>query len=219
MSALQLFLFLVGEASLAAMVAATNASAEKDWHQDDSFRYQRPWYPLTRNELIRWLGTLVYMGRHHEFNREYYWREDMHLRLSRAMSKTRWEQIHRFFKINNLDDGERPSGDSWFYKLEPMLTIVRQAIQNAVEPASWVAVDEMMVAFTGRSAHTIKIKNKPIPQGFKFWCLGFNGYIWCIRCHSGPESGEGMVKRRRYTQIDGRVVSFAPTHQVPMVLC
>jgi hypothetical protein len=28
-----------------------------------------------------------------------------------------------------------------------------------------------------------------------------------------------MVKRRCYTQIDGKVVSFAPTHQVPMVLC
>ena len=109
-SALQLFLLLLGEASLAAMVTATNANTTKDWHYDDSFRYQRPWHPLTRNELIRWLGTLIYMGRHRETNSEYYWRTDSHLKLSRAMSKTRWEQIHRFFKINDSDDGDRLPG-------------------------------------------------------------------------------------------------------------
>ena len=219
-SALQLFLLLLGEASLAAMVTATNANAAKDWHYDDSFRYQRPWHPLTRNELIRWLGTLVYMGRHHETNKEYYWREDMHLKLSRAMSKKRWEQIHRFFKINDSEDGIRTLEQPWFYKLEPLMTTIRQNIQNAVEPASWLAVDELMVAFQGRSAHTIKIKNKPISEGFKFWCIGFNGYIFTWRCHSGPESSEGMIKSRRYQQIGDRgTVPFAPTHQVPMVLC
>ena len=219
-SALQLFLLLLGEESLTAMVSVTNTFAEKDWHWNDAYRYQRPWHPLTRNELIRWLGTLIHMGRHRETNKEYYWREDIHLKLSRCMSKKRWEQIHRFFKINDLDDGIRNLEDTWFYKLEPIMTIVRENIQKAVEPASWLAVDELMVAFTGRSMHKIKVKNKPISEGFKFWYIGFDGYIFTWRCHSGLESSEGMAKSRRYQQFSDRgTVPLAPTHQVPMVLC
>ena len=45
----------------------------------------------------------------------------MHLRMSRCMSKKGWEQIHRFFKINDLDDGVRGPEDTWFYKLEPLM--------------------------------------------------------------------------------------------------
>ena len=73
-SLLQLFLLLLGEESLATMITATNAHAEEVLHHEDndSFRRTRPWHPLTRNELIRWLGTLVYMGRYHETNAKYY---------------------------------------------------------------------------------------------------------------------------------------------------
>ena len=77
-----------------------------------------------------------------------------------------------------------------------------------------------MVAFQGRSPHTIKIKNKPIKEGFKFWYIGFNSYIWSWRCHSGPESSEGIVQSRQYQQFGDRgTVKLAPTHQVPIVLC
>jgi hypothetical protein len=60
----------------------------------------------------------------------------MHLKLSRAMSKKRWVQIRRFFKINDLEDGAHAPEQPWFYKLEPLMTTIRQNIQNAVEHAS-----------------------------------------------------------------------------------
>ena len=40
-----------------------------------------------------------------------------------------------------------------------------------------VSFDEMMVPFSGRSRHTIKIKNKPILEGFKIWALCNRGYL------------------------------------------
>jgi len=178
---------------------------------------KRPWHSLIRNELIVWVGTLFHMGRHYEYNREYYWKEG-HGQLGRHMAKTRWEQIHRFLRINT--ESERQPEQPWFYKLDPMMSTVRQNIQNAVEPASWLAVDELMIAYQGRSKHTIKIKNKPIKEGFKMWCLGFRGYIYTFRCHSGSESSEGIFKTRQFVQIEPLPsVTLAPTFQVPLVLC
>ena len=44
-------------------------------------------------------------------------------------------------------------------------------------PSLNVAVDEMMEAFTGRSAHTIKMSNKPIGEGYKTWAIADRGYV------------------------------------------
>jgi Transposase IS4 len=130
------------------------------------------------------------MGRHPEYNIEYYWRSKMH-HFGQYMSKNRWEQIHRFLTISTT---ERQSEQPWYYKLEPLVSTIRFNIASAVSPASWLAVDEMMIPFQGRSLHTVKMKNKPIKEGFKMWALGFNGYIYAFRFHSGREGSEGMVK-------------------------
>src|SRR5277367_3600419 len=41
-----------------------------------------------------------------------------------------------------------------------------------------VSFDEMMVPFSGRSKHTLKMKNKPISEGFKIWALCDHRYLW-----------------------------------------
>ena len=155
---LQLFLLLLGEQTLTAIVNATNANAAATMALVTDFSCIRPWHPLTRNELIVWLGTLFFMGRHYEYNREYHW--DTGLlgigRLGKHMSKTRWEQIHCFFRINPKGS-ERLPNDPWYYKVDPLLTIVRGNIKNTVSPVSWLAVDELMIPFQGRTKHNIKI--------------------------------------------------------------
>ena len=47
-----------------------------------------------------------------------------------------------------------------------------------IQPGSNVAVDEMMIKFHGRSKHTTKMPNKPIPKGFKIWALCERGYLY-----------------------------------------
>ena len=218
---LQLFLLLLGEETLLAIVNATNAYAATVMALETDFDSPRPWHPLTRNELIVWLGTLFFMGRHPEFNREYFW-ESGTLgmgRLRYVMSKTRWEQIHRFFKLNP-QKSKRQTGQPWWYKVDPLLTTVRQNIKNAVSAASWLAVDELMIPFQGRTKHSIKIKGKPIKEGFKMWCIGFKGYIWSFAFHSGQENDEGMLPSRMAPQPEPlEPVHLAPTHQVPLVFC
>ena len=89
-SPLQLFLLLLGEETLIAIVNAINTYAASVTEVIIEFRRTRPWYPLTRNELIVFLGTLFFMGRHYEFNKEYYYCARMR-RLNQYMLKTRWE--------------------------------------------------------------------------------------------------------------------------------
>ena len=140
-------------------------------------------------------------------------------RLNKIIAKTQWEQIHRFFKINPKGS-ERRLGQSWYYKLDPLLTTVCQNIKKAVFPASWLAVDELMVAFQGWTKHSIKIKGKPVKEGFKMWCLGFGGYIWAFSFHSKHEDDEGMPPSRIVPQISPlKPVHLAPTQQVPLFLC
>jgi hypothetical protein len=38
-------------------------------------------------------------------------------------------------------------------------------------------VDEIMKAFTGRSAYTVKINNKPISKGYKMRAIADYGYV------------------------------------------
>ena len=52
-SPLQLFLLLLGEATLTAIVLATNAYASLTMERESiKHVHPRPWHPLTRNELI-----------------------------------------------------------------------------------------------------------------------------------------------------------------------
>jgi hypothetical protein len=71
------------------------------------------------------------------------------------MSKTWWEQISRFLSIH-IDDGGNNATTPWFWKLDLLVTIIRNRIASAVVPSSWTAVDELMVAFQSRSSHTVK---------------------------------------------------------------
>src|ERR1700744_5633038 len=100
------------------------------------------------------------------------------------MSLYRWEQIHRHmtFSTNSIaypqQRSDRTPKDPPWWKLEPVLSTIRENCQRAVTPASWVSVDEVMVSYRGRTSHTLKIKNKPIGEGYKVWSSGFDGYYY-----------------------------------------
>jgi hypothetical protein len=55
-----------------------------------------------------------------------------------------------------------------------------------------VAIDEAMIAFRGRTLHKVKIKNKPIDEGFKTWMAAQSGYTMTWKWHSKPDGPEGV---------------------------
>ena len=58
--------------------------------------------------------------------------------------------------------------NNYFEKLEPLLSKVRDVSKQLYTPNSNVSVDEMMVRFSERSVHMVRIKNKPTPKGSRF---------------------------------------------------
>lgn len=71
------------------------------------------------------------------------------------------EEIHRYLTFHQAPTMEK---DSWFSPVKHIASIIRANCQNAVKLSSWVAVDEAMIAFTGRSRHKFNIPSKPTPD-------------------------------------------------------
>ena len=61
-------------------------------------------------------------------------------------------------------------------------------------PSSWFAVNEIVILFIGQSIYTIKIKNKPVKEGYKMWLLGFNGYVCNFLFHLAIYGPKGSKK-------------------------
>ena len=124
---LQLFLRLFDERCLNQIVEKTNARAES-LQPTKRQKAERYWHPLTRNELLRWIGILLFIGRHNEPKREYNWRCPGH-DLGRFMGRQRWEQIFRYLTINPRELQPR---DPWWAKVEPVSMWIRENCLFAV---------------------------------------------------------------------------------------
>ena len=212
-----IFMKLFGWESVVAIVAATNAYAVADVAPRQ--QYARTWHSLSTGEFLRWLGLLFYMGSYPMKRREDHW--------PRFMTKIRWDQIHRMLTFN-IDTTVRPTPTTaigrhdYWWKLEPVNSIIRRNCVQAVTPPSWVSIDELMVPFCGRTADSVKMKNKPIPEGYKVWALGFEGYYYDWLYYSpviGTEDCDGKRASRFAAYGPTKTVLLAATFQVPVRLC
>jgi len=95
----------------------------------------------------------------------------------RFMSYYRFSQIKRYFHVAPPTKDPLPPSQ-WFMKLSPLFEYLRKQFKLYCIPSQNVSIDEEMCQFTGRSVHTIKMKNKPISEGYKLFTLCDRGYTW-----------------------------------------
>jgi hypothetical protein len=90
---------------------------------------------------------------------EMYWNADFERgpvhTISTHISLCRFEQIKRLCHISCPESDERagyhlPTNEVWWYKLEPLASLVRASSQRYYSPSSEVSIDELMVRFYGR---------------------------------------------------------------------
>src|SRR5579859_7344918 len=78
-----------------------------------------------------------------------------------------------------------------YSKVDPLATHIRTVSKSICIPSSNVSIDKMIARFSGRSAHTVRIKNKPTPEGYKILSLCDSGYtytfIFTSRIQNQPE--------------------------------
>ena len=79
----------------------------------------------------------------------------------------------------------------WYSKVDPLATHIWTVFKTICIPSSNVSIDEMIARFSGRSAHTVRIKNKPTPEDYKILSLYDAGYtytfIFTSRIQTHPE--------------------------------
>jgi hypothetical protein len=176
-----------------ALAENTNAYARK--HKAGEFR--RKWKPTTANELRVWLGVLIAMGTFRCKTPSDIWRRhggvSLHVNgdrsqwrrpVSKAISNNRFFQIKRYFHISPSDREIDSVSDIWWEKLEPLSGLLRENCLKYYRPSSSVTVDEMMIRFSGRGRHTVRMPNKPITEGYKVFTICDHGYTMNWRYHS-----------------------------------
>ena len=105
------------------------------------------------------------MGMHKETLRGDYWSPPS--RLGDVMSKTRFDQLCRYLHIRDKYREPQTAQEGFHWKVEPVATIIRTNCEQNWVPATHICIDEAMLPFCGRSEDTVKMKNKPIKEGFK----------------------------------------------------
>ena len=74
---------------------------------------------------------------------------------------------------------------------------------------SHLAIDESMMPYRGNSSHTVKMKNKPISEGYKVWVRGDQGYVWYFLWYSCVTGTESIPKKGQLVNLP---VPFRPVH-------
>jgi hypothetical protein len=78
-----------------------------------------------------------------------------------------FEQIKCYFHVSPPPTSDHLPTAQWYTKLDPLANLLRTKFKEYVVLGQNVSFDKMIVLFSGRSRHTLKIKNKPIKEGFK----------------------------------------------------
>jgi len=201
------------ESILAPIVQATNIYAQQKRSRLDSKRnkYQRPWKPLTILELQGFLSISILRGIMKLPTLLSRWKSRKILSPERGISLTRYMQIKRYLHISVPPQEatfKLPRKD-WWQKLEPLSSYLQLRSQELYLPATNVAVDEMMVNFTGRSTHTIRMPSKPIPVGYKILAICDTGYTLDWLYISQVDSVASLIKQP----------NLSPTSSAILQLC
>ena len=164
-------------------------------------RQCRKWHNTTASELKVWIGLIIQMGLHKEPSTSLYWSKGSSYgwrRVKKAtrrvqwpgkqtsyqkyrvpkscMSLNRYEQLKRYFHISDPRVALEPK--DWYKKVDPLASILQKRYRCFYLPGTKVAIDEMVVRFSGRSNHTLKIRNKPVKEGYKIFALCSQGYTY-----------------------------------------
>jgi hypothetical protein len=208
-SLLEAFRLFITHEIINIIVANTNSYAENKREASDTYLYHetRPWKPAANWEIWRYLGCLFYMGLHIEPRRDDYW-TDSH-RLGRYLSIIRFDQIHRYFTLRDSSIYPRRKDESFTWHLEPVATKIRLSFQQNWLPGSHLAIDESMIPYRGNSDHTVKMKNKPISEGYKVWVLGDQGYVWYFLWYSCVTGTECVPKKGQLVNLP---IPFRPVY-------
>eukprot|EP00117_Sycon_ciliatum_P020637 scpid81604/ scgid18325/ PiggyBac transposable element-derived protein 4 len=155
----------------------------------------RPWSNLTVAELKVWMGVLFNNALHPYPSMTLYWSSEELFgndKIKSRMSLTRYQQIKRFLHVadSSLEPKHGTPQFDPLYKVRPMLNVFLEKCKELYSPTKQLSLDEMDIAFKGRSAYKSRIKFKRAGDGFLVYALCdphyFSGYTWSFYFQFDP---------------------------------
>ena len=192
----------------------------------------RKWHKTEASELRVWIGLIIRMGLHKEPSTSLYWSKGgsngwrkikkatkrvqwpgkqksyQQYRIPKScMSLNRYEQLKRYFHIS--DPRISLEKKDWYKKVDPLASILQERYRSFYLPSTKVAIDEMVVRFSGRSHHTLKIRNKPVKEGYKIFALCSHGYTYGFIWYSSSVGLANIPPQSNLTPTSAGVLSLA----------
>ncbi|KAJ8363311.1 hypothetical protein SKAU_G00121420 [Synaphobranchus kaupii] len=201
-SPLELFQMFFSESVLQTLCANTNKQGERRRARGK----KTYWFPVSVQEMYRYLSVVVYMGLMMSSNISTYWSRHRLYRLAftkSVMPKRRFEAITWTLHMSNpMEDvhndrkRETPAYDRLF-RLRPLLDQIVAACRAFYHPHQAVAVDERIVEFKNRIGLKECMKDKTCKWAFKLFALADsrNGYTCNFNIYQGKlfsATGKGL---------------------------
>ena len=132
--------------------------------------YQK-WLPITEEEIWAYHGFTILMPINHLPSLMDYWCTDEVYHYSPVAGRITRDHISWYlhFVDNTLLPHRTDPTFSRLQKVQPVITSVLEACKASYDPSVNLAIDEVMIAFKGRSSIKQYMPKKPTKRGIKVW--------------------------------------------------
>ncbi|XP_063041039.1 piggyBac transposable element-derived protein 4-like [Engraulis encrasicolus] len=153
------------------------------------------WYDVTVPEMKAFIALHLSMGLVEKHEISDYWGEFETTQtpgFGKVMSRNRFQIILSFLHFTNNDnyiERGQPGYDRIF-KVRPIIDIVIPKFSAVYGPRKQLSLDEMTIAFKGRSTLKLYNPNKPDKYGYKVFVLSEakSGYVLEWSMYTGPNA-------------------------------
>jgi hypothetical protein len=171
----QIFLLLVPLSFWQWAVEQTNlyAQVSRDDAPPTEKGRERPWVPVTVQELLHWAGIVFLMALHPLPALSDYWRQGrlgniVFLDTGKIMLQNRFEQIKRYFHL--ADNAQRPpqkdTKEHRLWQILQLVKVINETFKKLYNLSQYVTFDERTVPLHNKAC-PVRIYNPKKPHKFK----------------------------------------------------
>ncbi|KAL2102438.1 hypothetical protein ACEWY4_001606 [Coilia grayii] len=155
------------------------------------------WYDVTIPEMKAFIALHLSMGVVEKHELVDYWSEfwlTYTPGFGKIMSRNRFQIILSFLHFNDNQNyiGRGQPGHDRLFKVRPIIDLIIPCFSNVYGPRKELSLDEMTIAFKGRSTLKLYNPNKPDKYGYKVFVLSEakSGYVLQWSMYTGQRADE-----------------------------
>jgi Transposase IS4 len=223
---LALFQLYISDQTIQNWVTWSNGHARMHAHEHE---HTHDWHEIDSSEMHGFLAIIIARGLWPVPHYKEYWMRSMHTphyAFTERFSRRRYEQIWRFFRPYSslVVEAAQATPTSLcpreYTKMQCISEEIMKASQHYWLHGSDLCIDEEMCKFQGRTMHSVTLKNKPIPHGYKINALCEQGYalLWLFYTPKAPTFGipyEVITLTHTHKLSNTESIAFALAYMLP----